>query len=273
MRPRLFDLTYFETYYFANIINNILEEPLPYLVSLNDFFGENNYKEFLEPFPKITRLHNFIIFILDSINYENTKEAERESFIKGERNLWIEVAFEYFEFEFDTFDKWLSDQNKLRSDIDEDDIADYLLDMQLCGPYEELLERMADEIFFVIFLNRQTLQRFNIMISHQIRNKELNELDVEDLPFFKKNGVLNRMNIPKWVKRAVLHRDRGMCVNCNKDLTGQINIGGIENFDHIVPLAIGGINDITNIQLLCETCNQSKQAKNIQTSIKYEKWY
>lgn len=132
---------------------------------------------------------------------------------------------------------------------------------------------MSEEIFFILFLNRQTLQRFNELISHQIQNREFQELDEEDLPYFRKDGVLNRVAIPKWVMKAVTHRDRGMCVSCHKDLTGIISIGEKENFDHIIPLANGGINDITNIQLLCETCNKTKSSKNISTSISYEKWY
>ena len=132
---------------------------------------------------------------------------------------------------------------------------------------------MSEEIFFILFLNRQTLQRFNILISHQIEDREINELDEEDIPFFRKNGVLNRVSIPKWVMKAVMHRDRGMCVSCHKDLTGIISISEVENYDHIIPLANGGINDITNIQLLCENCNKSKSSKNISTSNLYERWY
>ena len=273
MRPSLFEIKYFETYYFANIINNILRDPFAYLRSLDDFFGENNYKEFLEPFPKISRLHNFITFIIDSINYEEINDEQTEAFINRKTKLWIEIAFEHYEFEFESFDNWLLYQDKGRQDITEDDIVEYLNELQLSGPYEQLLERMAEEIFFILFLNRQTLQRFNSMIASQIQFRDLDELDREDLFFFKKSGILKRVNIPSWVQRAVLHRDRGMCVSCSKDISGLLNIGYTENFDHIIPLAVGGINDVTNIQLLCETCNKSKQAKEIETSLKYEKWY
>lgn len=271
MRPSISEMKYFETYYFANIVNNILNTPFEYIRSLNEFFGDENYVNFLEPFPKTSRLHDFISFIIDSINYEDTKESENELFLKGKRKLWIEMALEHYEFEFDSFQDWLKEKNI--SQTIEDDIADYFRDLRLYGSYDDLLEKMSEEIFFILFLNRKTLQKFNQMISHQIQDKELAELNADDLLFFRKNGVLKRVDIPKWVKRAVLHRDRGMCVNCHKDVSGQINIGKIENFDHIIPLSIGGINDFTNIQLLCENCNKSKRAKNIPTSIKYEKWY
>jgi hypothetical protein len=272
-RAQITEIRYFETYYFANIINNILREPFAYLRSLNDFFGDENYRNFLVPFPKISALHNFIIFIIDSINYDDLHEAEENKFKNSKKKLWIELALEHYNLEFDSFDNWLAGKEINRAEIIDDDIADYFRYLQLSGPYEQLLELVSEEIFFILFLNRETLQRFNELISHQIHERELDEIDDEDLPFFRANGVLRRVSIPKWVMRAVAHRDRGMCVSCHKDLTGQISIGSTGNFDHIVPLARGGINDVTNIQLLCEICNKSKHSKNINTSIKYEKWY
>lgn len=194
-------------------------------------------------------------------------------FLAGKRKLWVEIAMEHYEFEFDDFNKWLKDNQIRRSEIIDDHIADYFEYLRLYGPYDDLLEKMSEEIFFILFLNRQTLQRFNQLISHQIQDKKIDELDEDDLPFFKKDGVLKRVSIPKWVLRAVIHRDRGMCINCHKDLTGLISVASTSNFDHIVPLATGGINDVTNIQLLCENCNKTKKAQNIPTSIKYERWY
>jgi len=56
--------------------------------------------------------------------------------------------------------------------------------------------------------------------------------------------------IPDDVKIFVWQRDKGRCVKC----------GGASNleFDHIIPLAMGGSNTARNIQLLCERCNRSK---------------
>lgn len=55
--------------------------------------------------------------------------------------------------------------------------------------------------------------------------------------------------------RAVLAAQGGRCANCRK-LVG-------ENFhaDHVVPLALGGIHDIKNIQILCPPCNHRKHKK------------
>ena len=52
-----------------------------------------------------------------------------------------------------------------------------------------------------------------------------------------------------------------------------LSIGERVHYDHIVPLASGGLNDVTNIQLLCEDCNRRKSAGLAITSTRYEPWY
>jgi 5-methylcytosine-specific restriction endonuclease McrA len=46
-----------------------------------------------------------------------------------------------------------------------------------------------------------------------------------------------------------------------------------DNYDHIVPLAAGGLNHCTNIQLLCGVCNAKKAAGQPVTSSRYEAWF
>lgn len=61
-----------------------------------------------------------------------------------------------------------------------------------------------------------------------------------------------RETIPQPVRLEVWQRDGGHCVEC----------GGQEKleFDHIIPVAMGGGNTSRNLQLLCETCNRRKGA-------------
>ncbi len=61
-----------------------------------------------------------------------------------------------------------------------------------------------------------------------------------------------RSPIPDEVKIYVWNRDGGRCVKCggNRRL----------EFDHVIPVALGGANTARNLQLLCETCNRSKGA-------------
>lgn len=62
----------------------------------------------------------------------------------------------------------------------------------------------------------------------------------------------HRQPIPDDVKLFVWQRDEGRCVRCrsNRDL----------EFDHIIPLAMGGSSTARNLQLLCEPCNREKGA-------------
>ena len=61
-----------------------------------------------------------------------------------------------------------------------------------------------------------------------------------------------RESIPRAIKLGVWQRDQGQCTACgsNRDL----------EFDHIIPLAIGGSNTERNLQLLCAECNRRKGA-------------
>ena len=43
--------------------------------------------------------------------------------------------------------------------------------------------------------------------------------------------------------------------------------------DPLVPLRAGGMNDGTNIQLLCAECNLKKSGRRVVTSETYEDWY
>jgi 5-methylcytosine-specific restriction endonuclease McrA len=79
--------------------------------------------------------------------------------------------------------------------------------------------------------------------------------------------------MPKWVRDAVFFRDHGRCVFCHANLSGLLSLDRLDPFDHIVPLAKGGINDPTNVQLLCETCNLKKSDCDARTGLRYPAWW
>jgi 5-methylcytosine-specific restriction endonuclease McrA len=51
---------------------------------------------------------------------------------------------------------------------------------------------------------------------------------------------------------VVFERYDGRCAECGSNFDIQ--------YDHIIPLALGGANSVDNLQILCGTCNQRKGA-------------
>lgn len=100
------------------------------------------------------------------------------------------------------------------------------------------------------------------------REKNRDRINESLRRYFKENPEVNRIGARK--RRAVvrgcegthtkaqiselLSEQQGKCVYCKVALTKC-------HADHILPLALGGSNWISNIQLLCPTCNQRKHAK------------
>ena len=287
MFKKLLELKYYETYYFANIIQNIIRDPFPYIRNLDAFWGDGEYESFIVSFPKYSVFHQFIEFIIRSLLFEEVQDLDLEE----QKELWekfdfmpaterksfqrtpIEEAFQYYKIAHESFIEYLKKINKVFKDADEDDIYDYYNDLALSGTLDELTERTTEEVFHIMFLNREILKNFNEHIAGIISSKGIEEFSPERRRLFKRDGVLKRSSIPEWVKHAIFHRDKGRCTLCNKDLSGIISLQNQDNYDHIVPLAKGGINDVTNLQLLCKQCNSRKKHHHSNTSEYYERWY
>ncbi len=59
-----------------------------------------------------------------------------------------------------------------------------------------------------------------------------------------------RAPIPSELRRAVFERDGGRCVECGSNFDLQ--------YDHVLPIALGGATTLKNLQLLCAECNRRK---------------
>src|SRR5579863_824514 len=287
-KRRFIELTYYETYYFANIVKNVLEDQFSYLRQLDEFYGDERYLSYSSAFPRFSAFHSFIRSIVSDVFSDDMNNmqldirqdnAERFKSIPSALDphpskLPVNLALDSFKIAHDPFDAWLSSRGISFLDARDDDVAEYYEDLHREGQMDQLLERATAEVFFVLFQNRSVLLNFNEMMARQFEHGALD--GGTDSAFgddFARPGVLRRVSIPAWVRRAVYFRDRGMCVICAADLSGVLAIGSEENYDHIVPLASGGLNDVTNIQLLCKSCNSKKRARSAVTSNRYEAWY
>ena len=67
---------------------------------------------------------------------------------------------------------------------------------------------------------------------------------------------VERERWPARVKEILRSRDRGKCAACGVDIVQELHEEG--HIDHMFPLAIGGCNDMVNLQLLCSNCNRRK---------------
>ncbi len=68
----------------------------------------------------------------------------------------------------------------------------------------------------------------------------------------EKEGVIRRGSIPTDLRILVWERDGGKCVQCDSKEDLQ--------FDHIIPVVMGGGTSDQNLQILCGSCNRSKGA-------------
>lgn len=126
----------------------------------------------------------------------------------------------------------------LLRDSDEDTLADVWVYRHLVYLTEDR-ELSPDDVRALINLDRNK-RRLALEKAHALQAMT----DQLDRP--------RRQSIPQAVRVAVWQRDSGRCVECeSKDKL---------EFDHIIPIAMGGANTERNLQLLCETCNRRKGA-------------
>jgi hypothetical protein len=273
MKQHLFEGRFYETYYFSNVVRNVLHDQFSYLRNLDEFYGDDRYLAYVSPFSKWSAFHSFIAFLIDNLLHEEMDKIDLDnrradlvrfagipSAIRDLKptSLPINDALAYYRIEHTPFATWLSERSTDFNEADADDVYDYYQDLRLEGPLDSLVERATEEVFFVLFQNRGLLLIFNDMMARQVADAN-NDAIPEDLgSHFASPGMLRRARVPAWTKRAVYFRDRGFCALCRRDVSGSTNVSNLANYDHVVPLAQGGLNDVTNIQLLCEDCNLRK---------------
>ena len=294
MRDRpLIDARFHDTYRMAGFVRSVLQSPFgDYLHFVSDFFVDDAWTgTFARPYPESTALHHFVDYAVRHVYYaENVEGIDLGSRKRAWSNygrfaealerarphvLPVEEAFEAYEIEEDSFIGLLREQGRGFGEATDDDLFDHYQQLTLGQPFEDLVRRVTDEVLHVLFSDREALMLFNLLVARRVVSEtDPQDLDTEGVHYFEAPGRLRRVRPPRWVQRTVFFRDRGRCVLCRRDLSGLISFGAenVENYDHVVPLSHGGLNDLTNVQLLCAGCNLEKGDRTVTTSSIYDSW-
>jgi hypothetical protein len=244
-------------FYIKNASNDVDIEKF-----VNNFFCLKDLANKPNRFEKCSILHEFIAFIVEYQFYEEMGikgDVIEDSLVHDPSFvLWPCELFNAYNIQHTDLNFWLKTNDLDLNSISEENILDYYQQLKAEGALNRLCYIIAEEVFFLLFMNRNLLKLFNEILAKSYCKHKINKH--------------KRVYIPKWVQKAVYLRDGGKCVKCNRDLTGTVNIPNA-NFDHIVPLNRFGFNDISNIQLLCSNCNNEKRDKPSYTENLYERWY
>ncbi len=72
----------------------------------------------------------------------------------------------------------------------------------------------------------------------------------------KKTAKIKRTRLAKASKTLILNSQHHKCADCKTDIS-KLPV----NYDHRIPLALGGVDEIENIQALCPNCHALKTQK------------
>lgn len=124
-------------------------------------------------------------------------------------------------------------------------LSEYLEGIALDG----LTSLIVVEVFTLLFADREAMKAFNLKLAMSLGTR-----------------TPRCTYWPKWLERALFCREKGLCAICKSDLTSLYHVHGKLAVDHIVPIALNGVNDPTNLQILCERCNGKKSGTEVVTS-------
>ena len=274
---RNIEMSYYNIYYYCNIADNFLTYCQNYIdwAPTGAQFTDSFFSEKPIDFSKYSALHSFCEFVVKQLVHEETYKKLEEIQSEYDRlenisdrqerlliafnfggqsgnvkKLEIDRLFDYFNIKHEYFFDYLLTNNFSYIEDAYNEFVEFDSDV------DDITLRLSREMFYILFQNRRFLLKFNLYLANS------------------NTYCIERCTIPQWVKRAVIYRDRGRCIKCGMDLSSQFDVvdeRGI-HFDHIIPLHNGGINDVSNIQLLCQHCNTSKNAT-VFTSDTYKDWY
>ncbi|KTD66714.1 HNH endonuclease [Legionella steelei] len=196
---------------------------------------------------KNTILHDFIDYVISDYYawvhfhysiYDGYSLAEFEDAMETSEVVQL---FNDYQINFLTLEEYLK-QTK-------NDAFDYNTEYLRTVLEEQLTPTLVIEVFNLLFDDRLLMKEFNLSIANDMGER-----------------TKRYARWPKWLERALFCREKGRCAICTRDITPLLNTVNKPAIDHIVPIALNGVNDPTNLQMLCPGCNSNKSGHKIITS-------
>jgi hypothetical protein len=254
-----FAFNYLESYWLADVtITEFYDDSNSLLEDFWSSSKEQLLPRILKPH-KWTIVHDWIFYVFDFHDWYADRHFEPEDIITIQSKIVDDAGFDLPE---------TPDFISLAE-------CDYCDECDECFKYRTIKDfidqvwtnsvtSLVHTVFHLFMGNKKFLRDFNMHISECIKS-DIDFLKNENPKAFA-YGKIPRVSWPKWLERALLFRDKGVCSICRKDVSGTLNLENKFAIDHIVPIGNFGCNDPTNLQILCWDCNGRKSNKSNETN-------
>lgn len=186
-----------------------------------------------------------------------------------------------YEEELITFEKYLKaymvlNAHELLKEIFNDPNFIYAYNQNSVNPHKycyesELKNSLLDEVNYIA---QQYGFQFELIylpnghvsgVKWSYNNVKIFPLNGKIKPLSKGHATNKRNPIPPAFKHEIFKRDGFRCLEC-----GATNKNSRLEIDHIVPVAQGGTDELSNLQTLCDDCNRAKSNRAWKAGLKIE---
>lgn len=113
-----------------------------------------------------------------------------------------------------------------------------------------------ERVYILIKKDNNLRKRLEYIFQKNKQEMPPGPLEGPNSNFLSKRRINNRKPLDSRLRHEVFKRDNYICKECG---AGKDKV--ILHVDHIIPLAKGGTDELSNLQTLCELCNLAKSDK------------
>jgi hypothetical protein len=159
--------------------------------------------------------------------------------------LPVNLAMARLNIQHQSFEDWLRQKGRTFLDAHRQDVFEYYEHLRNEGQFDQLLDRATDEVFFLLFQNRNVLLIFSDMMAAELQRTADQPInDAENVREVQSAGRSAALLFLDGRSAPSISGIGGCAFFCHQDLTGVISVGSVDNYDHVVPLGRGGLNDV-----------------------------